>query len=470
MYSIKNYRKIRKLLLNSLILGILLLSACQRFEDSFNPQYQPTISDFFSNFSNLIASTSPEEFQEKLTEYFAADYLNNGMSAQATIEVIADSSSGYDLEAKLLRTSDNKIEWALIRNNGAKGDSIIFVDNVRLSESSYKFCGNQTSISFSAFIQQYLTGLANYMNNTIDDLSPYLADDYLNNGDNATDLLTVFREIKTLGAEDLLISLVDSEEFPYEFKYELNDHVIGLDLEFTDFLGVADTGFKLVGNGKEGLQSQRKILAQMFVGFGCLSCTYPEAALHRLMQKYEGQLLYLEHHVFNYDPMYIRENLEEMSFYHLQMVPYTVFMGTDVYGQIEEQTFQLYQQVIENYLQQPIIAELTISNVTNQNSQLTAEVAITLHQQISANGLFLMGAFVERVNENFLNAAGENYRQVVLDMNSQEVTNLAENQVINVEIPQNAPDDIEFYLWLQKRTENKEQDTYVYDIKEVEFN
>ena len=130
---------------------VLILFACDRFEHKFEPEIisENYIIDFFNTFADSIASF-PESIPGIML-FYNDDYNNNGVT-KSDVENFYNAFTFVNtpifLEATLIDTTDNNIEWRLLATelSGATFMDTIFTDVLLPTEDSFQFYGNQANM------------------------------------------------------------------------------------------------------------------------------------------------------------------------------------------------------------------------------------------------------------------------------------------------------------------------------------
>ena len=130
----------------------LILFSCDRFEHTFKPETnnENYIIDFFTTFADSIASF-PESISS-IMSFYNEDYNNNGVTKLDVENFYTELSlltpGTLDLEATLIDTTDNNIEWRLLASELSMVtylDSMI-IDVLLPTEDSFQFYGNQADM------------------------------------------------------------------------------------------------------------------------------------------------------------------------------------------------------------------------------------------------------------------------------------------------------------------------------------
>jgi thiol-disulfide isomerase/thioredoxin len=130
---------------------VLILFACDRFEHNFEPSSSSEnfIIDFFNTFADSIF-TFPENIPG-IMSFYHDDYNNNGVT-KADVEnfyvAFTFVNTPISLEATLIDTTDNEIEWRLLATelSGATFMDTTFTDILLPTADSFQFYGNQQEL------------------------------------------------------------------------------------------------------------------------------------------------------------------------------------------------------------------------------------------------------------------------------------------------------------------------------------
>ena len=129
----------------------LVIFACDRFEHNLEPtsDNENYIIDFFNTFADSI-STFPESLSG-IMSFYNEDYNNNGVT-KADVEDFYTTfiiiNTPIFLEATLIDTTDNNIEWRLLATllSGETFMDTLISDVLIETEDSYQFYGNQADM------------------------------------------------------------------------------------------------------------------------------------------------------------------------------------------------------------------------------------------------------------------------------------------------------------------------------------
>ncbi|MDP8269185.1 MAG: hypothetical protein P9L97_10690 [Candidatus Tenebribacter davisii] len=144
----------KKILLISLAVILVIIIACDRFEHELAPEQEAEnwISDFFVEFADSIESILPAENVSNIMLFFQDDYNNNGL-IKSDVEIFYEAfyyvNIPLEFEATLIDTSGYEIAWNLLVTS--PDSEITFMDTLISdilikTEDSYQFYGNQADM------------------------------------------------------------------------------------------------------------------------------------------------------------------------------------------------------------------------------------------------------------------------------------------------------------------------------------
>jgi len=142
----------KKYLFILLVISLLIIIACDRFEHNFEPDVQTEncIIEFFNTFADSIASF-PANIPGIMTLYHD-DYNNNGTTKQNMEDFYTSFTlvnTPITLSATLIDTTlNNEIEWRLIATelSGSVFMDTTFTDVLLPTDDSFLFYGNQADM------------------------------------------------------------------------------------------------------------------------------------------------------------------------------------------------------------------------------------------------------------------------------------------------------------------------------------
>ncbi len=129
----------------------IVLFSCDRFEHNLEPSSnnENFIIDFFNTFADSI-STFPENIPG-IMSFYNDDYNNNGVTKADIDDFYTEFiiiNTPIFLEATLIDTTDNNIEWRLLATllSGETFMDTLISDVLIETEESYQFYGNQANM------------------------------------------------------------------------------------------------------------------------------------------------------------------------------------------------------------------------------------------------------------------------------------------------------------------------------------
>lgn len=398
---------------------LLILIACDRFDNSFEPDYQPPTAKIEANTTNGPSPltvffeniSTPGTDSIKTVEW---DFNGDSIVDTTNVDSVSHIYTEIGVYKVLLTVSDDI--------STARDSIYITVSNADFSYSPTPiYAGRETDFHNESQISDSIT--ANYT--------------WDFNGDD----------------------IIDSElENPvYTFEQPGYHHV---SFKIIDSEGISDT----ISITKEIYVYGKTILSQVFTSITCTYCPYMEGAFESIssMPAYENTLLYIEYHVgdnLDYD------NLNLLAYYSTSgTLPLAVIQGYDSFmaGSQPENL----EAEIENYLQNEInqISHVRFYNITADifDNELNGSVDIEFDaDEIDhPNLLFFKYVLMDKFNDNYTNAQGDYLHNIVLkrDRQSLATENIEELVKLDFELTElndlasgyhGLPEDLELVIFVQ---------------------
>ena len=445
----------------NIIILIILFFSCDRFDNTFKSKPEPpqdkTIEEFFAEFSYCLNNLNQSNFQSIL-DFYDDQYLNNGLDT-LYIKTFYDSIFSLEdtiyIQSQLIDYCNEslKVKWQLVVNDSLNKEVIfdnVFNDYLKKIDTSYKFNGNQTVISFIDYITNFKEILSNgLIENNLSKIMNYFHDDYLNNGFDKNSMHVIYQVYASLVTTNLEILSYNIDEYNLKFNYWIIDDSSGINTSFIEFSKINPDSFLLVGDQMGTSEiNEEKILVEVASGMYCLYCPYCDDALHQLKNQYGDQFYYVEYH-WN-DPLQL-EDINILNYYGINSAPTAVFQGqTKIIGG-SENTYEEFRNVLLPLFDTEPSAFLKDFIYEIDGDSLNGSMQIDIDDNVNLDNLYLKYVLVEEVSSYSNVFSGEPCRQVVIAKDRIFVgdSDLSQPVTFSLLLPVNLPDDIKLYIWLQ---------------------
>lgn len=216
----------------------------------------------------------------------------------------------------------------------------------------------------------------------------------------------------------------------------------------------------------------KSVMIEMFTAISCVNCPTVEEALHNLRMQYGSRLSYVEYHINDIlDP----GNTPLLIYYENHgSLPYTVINGN---AEIITGSSSTIQQDIEDIIiplmEQPILAKLLDVQANINGTTLNGSVQIELDGSIPTDNLKLVAVLMEKLSTEHQNHNGDNLHNIEI---KREVLDISSSGLHEFTIPdldqlasgyQQLPEDLVLVLWIQTLEDPYNQDTCtIYNVIE----
>lgn len=316
-----------------------------------------------------------------------------------------------------------------------------------------------------SFIEDLIFGLKN---NDIASILSYYSDDYLNNGEDKQDVENYLDSLSNITTDSLEIQCEGIFEDSLKFSYSIFDGSVEIDTIFIEYVNQQGDSFQIIGNQYAPVEPQ-KVLVELFTSTSCAGCPYCEDALHTLMDEYGDKFYYFEYHMF--DELDIG-NLEIFNYYQIGgSLPTSIFQGQSKIIGGGPDSYQEYKNALLSFFETDASAVLDNLNYEIVSDTLSGTIQIDLIDDIIQDDLYLKYTLIEEVS-SVNNYAGYPCRQVVIAKDEEFVGDADFSNLIefSLELPDNIPDDLILYVWLQTLTYPYDNDTCkIYNVVEEEI-
>ena len=306
-------------------------------------------------------------------------------------------------------------------------------------------------ITIQEFVQIFNTNSTNYLkNNNISAIMNYFSDDYLNNGIIKNDISAYFISINWTQEALINITPYSSAGKLFAYNFNIKDTGNSIDTTWVDYLKFESGKYIWSGNQTQAIENPKQVvLAQAMTALNCPSCPYSEQKLHFLETLYPNSFIFLEYHFFDSLSVYNNFN-DERIYYNITSTPMVVFQGQTKIAGGTQASLDLYQPVVESFLNQD--AEINIKNLefTVENNTVTGSVVLNF-DQIKTDNLYIHYAIYEK-ETTAMNYINEPASHVVRARGKHLLENLQNNSQINFELTSTKYLDSDTYLviWVQR--------------------
>jgi len=280
----------------------------------------------------------------------------------------------------------------------------------------------------------------------IANIMEYYAENYLNDGMDKDDMQDLYIDISEALIDSIEVEIEVLSDAEYKVAYRFLAPDAGVDTTVVDYALAQRDSFLFIGNQIDPVVPQ-KVLVELATATTCVNCPYAEEALKQLKNTLGDQFYYIEYHMF--DDLDFG-NYEFFAYYDmLGTIPQSIFQGQVRVTGGGNETYDEYYNAITSFFDIDALAQIENFYYTLGDT-LTGEVSIDKKDELPMTNLYLKYALVEQ-ESRVLNHVGENCEQVVIAKGKKFIgdADLSQPVNFNLEMPDEIPDDIKFYIWLQ---------------------
>lgn len=317
-------------------------------------------------------------------------------------------------------------------------------------------------VSFEDFTNDFTNDLYTFLlHDDIESIMNYYSDDYLNNGMNKNDVEDYFQSLSNGISNNLVVTIIGINNDSLKFIYNISDDSTSVDTTIIEYCIKKQDNYKLFGNQLTP-QNPQKVLVELITGMWCPNCVYCEEALHDLKEEYGDKFYYIEYHLN--DPLDIGA-LDLFNQYGIDpAAPYTFVQGQIKITGGSSDSKEIFRNILLPLFDVNASVVIDSLNYEIANDSLCGELKIRFEDDINFDNLYLKYVLVEEKTNYTHQFSGDTCRQVVLAKGEHYIGNedFSESIEFSLSMPDNPPDDLLLYVWVQKIT-----DPYNYNVCKI---
>ena len=272
-------------------------------------------------------------------------------------------------------------------------------------------------------------------------VSDFYKEDYLHNGVNKSERLTWIQSFLngnsgvTYTISEVSASLTDEHNAQANWRLIVSaantKEVLADSLFMGEKLVKVDAHWLLYGNQAcVQVNAKQLVIAEYFTFRTCPSCPPAEAKLQQLQNQYPENFIYLEHHTTMELAL---PGDQTPAYYSAFSAPVAVFQGMEKVGQSGATSLAQYQAIVDNLVQVDIPVYYTLSDVSINGNEITAQVVLASQIELQQADLVLNAVIITDEVE-YQNVAGQPLHNVVRGKSSKSLAEVDINEAIPITV------------------------------------